>query len=117
MSGYNVFTVIYKGAGEGWCAVAVSAESGSAAMARVRGNRPAEFMRAFRIDGRKPQYAQDRIEGTCDLRNQLLPPPEAGTKSAEEIRTSNRVIIEDWLTGAPRYRTVQRLKELALPSS
>ena len=110
---YDVYAVIYKSPSDGWAAVAVSATSGSAAIARLRGHRPVDAARAFKIESRKTEYEQDRIEGTCDLRNPSLPAPLAGAAQAEEWQISNDAIIRDWFTAAPRFRTGERLFELA----
>jgi hypothetical protein len=87
---YKVWQIAYKGRSEGLCVVAVSSETRERAISRLKGNRPADVIYAKVISGREPEYAQDRIEGTCDLRNLLAPPPQSGTYEAEEIRLANQ---------------------------
>lgn len=87
---YKVYSVIYDSLGkEGLCAVAVSGTSKKAAIARLRDNRPANVIQAAEIVGRKPEYYQNRIEGTCNLLNPQDPPPQADTPESRAIRESN----------------------------
>lgn len=85
---YNVYAVIYRSP-DGLSAVAVSSQSRWTAGARVHNERTATIIDVFQIDGRKPEWKQDRIEGTCDLRNLQAKPPVAGSEVADEIREAN----------------------------
>lgn len=108
----EVYAVIYKCPKDGWSAVAVSAYTGSAAIHRVR-QRKTDFCRAIKIKGRKAEYEQERIEGTCDLRDPTRPAPQAGSQEADEVFASNKQVIEDWFSCSPMHRTSQQLLDLA----
>jgi len=91
---YRVWQIAYdSGDRDGMCVVAVSSETRQRAIARLKGNRRAEIIFAKLIPNRKPEYAQDRIEGTCDLQNPTAPPPQAGTLQANTIRMANHAAL------------------------
>lgn len=93
---YQVYTVIYDSPGtrgDGLMAVAVSASSSAAAKSRVTGNRNAQIIHVEIIEGRKPAYEQDRIEGTVDLADPLRPAPRPSAKAADDIRRRNKIEI------------------------
>lgn len=88
---YQVYAVIYQSPKEdGLTAVAVSAGGPKAAAKRVTGNRSADIIHVALIEGREPEWKQDRIEGTMDLANPLLPAPQAGAAAADDIRQRNK---------------------------
>src|SRR3990167_3957117 len=89
--------VVYRGDGEGPCAVSVSASSKRAAILRLKDNRPADVIHAEIILGRKPEYDQDRIEGTIDMSDPVKAVPPAGSREAERVRESNANIIRQWM--------------------
>lgn len=91
---YIVYKIISRSKPEGLRATAVSADSVKAAKKRFTGfNTDAEVLDVEAIPGRSPEWEQDRIEGTCDLRDPQAKPPSAGSQSAEKIRASNRQIL------------------------
>lgn len=93
---HKVYAVVYDSPGsrgDGLMAVAVSASSATAAKSRVTGNRSAQIIHVELVEGRRPQYEQDRIEGTVDLANPLAPAPHAGSKEADAICRRNRAAI------------------------
>lgn len=93
MSEYKVYSVIYRSPHYGLAAVAVSSETEQGAKARLRDHRPCEIIDIQEIEGRKPEWEQDRIEGTVDLLNPMKAPPQADTREAEAIRASNKGVI------------------------
>lgn len=99
---YDVYSIIYRSPSYGLAAVAVSGSSKHAAIKRLTGHRPAEVVHAEIIQGRQPEWEQDRIEGTVDLISPLSPPPQADTQRADEIRASNREIIHKMFPTARR---------------
>ena len=101
---YQVYSVIYDSPGargDGLVAVAVSASSEAAAKSRVTGNRPAQIIHVELIEGRRPEYEQDRIEGAVDLANPLAPVPHAGSKEADAVWRRNKDAIQ---ARFPRFR-------------
>ena len=93
---HQVYAVIYDSPGargDGLMAVAVSASSPAAARSRVTGNRDAQIIHVEIIEGRRPEYGQDRIEGTVDLANPLAPVPHPGSKEADAIWRRNKDAI------------------------
>lgn len=93
---YNVYKIISRlhEPSYGLCAIAVSADSKKAAIKRFTGHyKKAEIIDVEVIEGRKPEWDQDRIEGTIDLSNPQKKPPSAGTRTADEIRSTNRQIL------------------------
>lgn len=94
MSDYKVFAVTYWNYDDEYATVAVSALHASGAVARLKGHREAQIISVSEIVGRKPQYDQDRIEGTCDLANPMQSPPHADSIQDRDIRLRNKSQIE-----------------------
>lgn len=95
MTEFKVYRVIYRSPDYGLAAVAVSSDTAQGAKDRLRSHRPAKILHVDEIPGRRPEYAQDRIEGTVDLENPMAPPPQADSPRAERIRRSNARLIAE----------------------
>ena len=92
---YHVYAVIYESPDAGLAAVAVSAASAAAARRRLADYGPVRIIDVVLIEGREPEFAQDRIEGTVDLFHLQAKPPEARSPEAETIRAANARYITD----------------------